>query len=727
MQKLGSTSSQAQATVPSKFSPNAGRMKWLALIVLTAINLLNYIDRYIFSALAPAMQKDLGLNDTQLGVLGSAFILAYVVIAPLFGLWGDRGSRPRIMAIGVGLWSIATAFSGIARTFAGQMATRIAVGLGESAYTVIAPSLIADYFPKTARGRIFAIYSGAIPVGSALGYLLGGLLEQALGWERAFFVVGVPGLLCATVLFFSRDPARASHVGKSKPKSVSGAVTGSESESLAGAVVDGQPPAAVHADSNEVALAVAGGLPQETTPMACTNPWAYFADMCRTLCRNGGFVFVVLGYAAYTFVVGGMAFWMPSYIVRYYDVTLAQGNMVFGGVTVAGGFLGTLLGGWWADRIERRRGNGYLKVSIFSMLLATPLFMLTLSMKGFGAFSAVLFLMEVALFLCISPLDAAVINYVRPEMRSTAMALNVFLIHALGDGISRALIGSISDASGLKAAIAYCPIVLIFAGVIWFIGLVLFWQPLEWPQGALRLPRFQAHRGLWKTTGLQENTLAAFRAARAHGAEMCELDVQLSQDGQVIVFHDKDLRRLAGQPNLVRETTAAELKRLADVPTLEEVLRDPQVTPLFNIELKTNEFWNGALEREVAAVIERTGTQGRVMFSSFNPFSLRRLAKLQPEIPRGLLVAEETEAKNKFWLRKIWLGYFARPHLMHLYHPMITEKRLRSWGGRGLSLAAWTVNDPARAQELLDLKTLSVISDEIMAAETVPPVVQRLS
>ncbi|RYZ69307.1 MAG: MFS transporter, partial [Proteobacteria bacterium] len=265
----------------------------------------------------------------------------------------------------------------------------------------------------------------------------------------------------------------------------------------------------------------------------------------KTLFGNGGFMFAVLGYAAYTFVVGGLSFWMPTYIVRYFDgVTAERGNIVFGAVTVVGGFIGTVVGGFLADKIEKRSGNGYLKVAVLSMVLSVPVFWILLSIRDFNHFAMLLFVLDIFLFMCMSPLDAAVIGSVRPALRSTAMALNIFLIHALGDGISRVLMGLISDSSGLQSAVALLPWVLALAGVLWAMGIVGYWQPMLWPKGALSIPKYQAHRGFRPTADVQENTLNAFRRAKASGAEMVECDVQLSRDGHAVIFHDADLVRI---------------------------------------------------------------------------------------------------------------------------------------------------------------------------------------
>ncbi|MGH9366466.1 MAG: MFS transporter, partial [Thermoanaerobaculia bacterium] len=170
----------------------------LGLVVLTLLNLFNYLDRFVISALVESLKRsELALSDTQLGSLASAFLLVYMLASPPFGVLGDRGPRPRLLALGVGIWSLATALGGFARSFAGLFAARAAVGVGEAAYGSIAPALLSDYFPARLRGRVFAIFFAAIPVGSAAGYILGGLADQRFGWRAAFWIAGLPGLLLA--------------------------------------------------------------------------------------------------------------------------------------------------------------------------------------------------------------------------------------------------------------------------------------------------------------------------------------------------------------------------------------------------------------------------------------------------------------------------------------------------------------------------------------------------
>ncbi|HEX8253277.1 MAG TPA: MFS transporter, partial [Thermoanaerobaculia bacterium] len=166
-----------------------------ALAILTFINLFNYIDRWVISAVVEPLKLDLGLTDTQIGFIGTGFILVYALTSPVFGSLGDRRARPPLIAIGVAIWSIATAMAGFARGFWTLLIARSTVGIGEAAYGTIAPALLSDQFPIEKRGRVFAVFFAAIPVGSAAGYVLGGLADQHFGWRAAFWIAGFPGLL----------------------------------------------------------------------------------------------------------------------------------------------------------------------------------------------------------------------------------------------------------------------------------------------------------------------------------------------------------------------------------------------------------------------------------------------------------------------------------------------------------------------------------------------------
>lgn len=624
------------------------------LFFLTLINLFNYLDRYILVALSPAIKRDLALSDTQVGVLTTAFMLSYFLVAPFFGWLGDRGPRLRLMSVGVGLWSLATAASGLARTAMQLVGSRLFVGIGEAAYGSITPSVLRDLFPKEVCARVFAIFFMAIPVGSALGFLLGGLLEKSVGWRSAFFVAGVPGLALALALLLLKEPRRGAFDQK----------------------IDEKP-----------------------YPLG---------EALRALVHNPMFVLTTLGYCAYTFVVGGIAVWIPHYIERYLGVPAADGNMAFGAITVAGGFLGTLAGGSWADRWSKRGADAYLKLSALSMFLAFPVYLLVMGVRSFPLFCALVFVLEFLLFLSTSPVNAETVNCVSPRMRATANAVSIFAIHLLGDAISPTLVGVISDHTGnLHFGMMLFALIILASGAIWGWKVVSEWSCVPWPEGALELPRSQCHRGFHDQA--QENTLAAFRAAAAAGAPMVELDVRLSRDGQAVVIHDDNIRRVAGGEGLVRDLTAAELRARAGAPSLREVLADEACRSLLvNVELKHCPGQNGALARAVAEAVR--GHEGRVLFSSFHPLLLGSMAKLAPRVPRALLATGADEEDNKIYLKRMWLAFLARPHMLNYDAAFFTEKMARRLAARQVPVALWTVESAAEARKFLAMGAKSIIS-----------------
>ena len=393
---------------------------WAVLAFLTGINLLNYIDRQILYAVFPLVKAELALSDTQLGLLASAFMWVYLSTAPIFGLLADRWSRPRLMALGVGIWSVATAFSGVVRTHAHLLVGRAVVGIGEASYGSIAPALLSDHFHPERRGRILAIFSMAIPVGSALGYLLGGVLEGAFGWRAAFFVVGIPGLLLAWSVGRLPDPARGG--------------------------------------LDEGAGSGRGG----TTPRA-----REYIELLRTR----SYVLNCLAMTAMTFAVGGLAAWVPTYLVRVRGMDLAQANLTFGVLTLLSGVAGTVAGGWIGDRLLSRVPAAYFLVSGVGLALSVPCGVAVILLENRTWALAAIFLAELLIFLNTGPLNAIIANVSRAEVRATAYAANIFIIHALGDAISPALVGLLSDRVGLAAAFWIAPATLALAALFCFWGM----------------------------------------------------------------------------------------------------------------------------------------------------------------------------------------------------------------------------------------------------------------
>lgn len=242
------------------------------------------------------------------------------------------------------------------------------------------------------------------------------------------------------------------------------------------------------------------------------------------------------------------------------------------------------------------------------------------------------------------------------------------------------------------------------------------WRALPWPEGSVKLPSYQAHRGYW-VQGEQENTLKSFIAAAKQGFQMIEFDVCLSKDRVPVIFHDVDLKRL-GQRNLqVADCTAAELKKFVSAPTLEEVLVSKEVPPFLNIELKSALSLlslRGVLEKQVALLIKKHQAEQRVVFSSFNPISLWHLSRLLPKVPRALLATQEVEHGNYFYLRERWLAPYVGVHALHLDYHSVSEASLRVWKQRGVPVALWTVNDSEVAARLLSAGAVSIITDSIV-------------
>ena len=397
------------------------RASGISLAVLAGINLLNYLDRYVVSAVLPQLRSGpLRLDDFELGTLMSGFLIVYMLAAPLFGRIGDRGSRTRPIAIGVFLWSLATGLSGLARSYLQLLGARAAVGIGEAAYGTIAPSLLADHFPLRTRGRAFALFNMAIPVGAALGYIVGGLVAAHYGWRAAFYVAGVPGLVLAVWVWRLPDPPRG---------------------------------------AQDVAAVAA-------LPAAPAGSWGVYAR----LLHNRAYRLTVLGYAAYTFALGGMAFWMPTFLERVRGVAAVSATAGFGEIVVVTGFLGTFIGGWLGDYGLKYSAQAYLWLSGAVTALAVPATYLALAAGTPWVFYGALTAAQLLLFMSTGPINTVIVNLVSPAERACAVALSVFVIHALGDVISPSIIGGISDASSLGTAVMIVPLAVAVCALLWLLA-----------------------------------------------------------------------------------------------------------------------------------------------------------------------------------------------------------------------------------------------------------------
>jgi MFS family permease len=385
----------------------------LTLALLTGLNTLNYIDRSVLWAVQPLIKDEFKVSDAQIGLLTTTFFWFYMCAAPLIGYLGDRYSRKHIIAVGIMIWSGFTFLTAITHTFNELMLRHILVGIGEASYASIAPTIVADLFPLERRGRMLAIFSAGLPFGTAVGYLLGGSMGQHFqDWRPPFMVAGIPGFILALILWFLPEPPR----GRTDPVDVS---------------------------------AVRATLPG--------------------LLRNRAFMTATLGLAMYTFAMGGLQAWIPTFLTRVRAMTLARATTIFGAITCFNGIVATLLGGWIGDRMHKRYAGGYYTFSGWAMLVSVPLLIMAIYLTGQVMFPAI-FVAEFFLLINTGPVNAALVNSVGPGIRATAMAVNIFIIHLLGDASSPYLIGKISDLTSLQTGFWATFVAAALSGIILIYG-----------------------------------------------------------------------------------------------------------------------------------------------------------------------------------------------------------------------------------------------------------------
>ncbi|MGH9530301.1 MAG: spinster family MFS transporter [Terriglobales bacterium] len=400
-----------------------------ALILLTALNLLNYIDRSVLFAVQPLVQKEFRLTNTQLGYLTSAFLGFYMVAAPFAGPLADRYSRKVIIVLGAFFWSGLTLLTAVTHTYWELLLRHTLVGIGEATFVTIAPAFVADLFPEDVRGRIFGIFYLAIPVGTAAGYLIGGKLGPEHGWRYPFYIAALPGFLLAFALMFIPEPPRGQY------------------------------------DS------------QKETPERGT---------LLGLVRNPAFLTVTLGMAASTFSLGGIQVWMPTFLSSARGYSLEAANLAFGKIVVVAGIVASLAGGWLGDWLLPRMKSSYYFVSAVSMGLGVPIMIVGLFSRGKLMMPAIA-LAAFLLLLNTSPLNTALVNAVGSHIRATAIAVNIFFLHLLGDVPSPTLMGYVADRRSLQAAFILPVIAMGVSSVILFYGM-RFAPPI-------RLLRESQHRG----------------------------------------------------------------------------------------------------------------------------------------------------------------------------------------------------------------------------------------
>ncbi len=399
-------------------SDRSSSAAWTALALLLTINLFNYIDRQVLAAVEPEIRATFfapgdpnAMRDT--GFLGSAFLITYMIAAPLLGFLADRFSRWVIVGTAVILWSLATGCSGLAATFGMLFATRVCVGIGEGGYGPAAPTILADLYPIETRGRIMAFFCAAIPVGSALGYVIGGAVGAHWGWRWAFYMVAPPGLILGLLCFWQRDPRVALHH----------LMQGSARRGL--------------------------------------------KDYLK-LFQTRSYLVNCIAQTLMTFALGGLGFWISEYLA-FRNQSPAAARSIFGIITVVAGLSSTIIGGIVADRLRPRFPASYFWVSGIGMLIACPFFVVSLYIPFPAAWIA-MFIAIFLLFLNTGPSNTALANVSLPVVRATAFAVNILVIHALGDVQAFWLLGYIGGHSNIRIAFLFVSAVILASGITWILG-----------------------------------------------------------------------------------------------------------------------------------------------------------------------------------------------------------------------------------------------------------------
>ncbi|MBI3269504.1 MAG: MFS transporter [Planctomycetes bacterium] len=396
---VGSTSPAPDAAVPMKYA-------YWALALLTCINLLNYIDRYVVATLLDSLEKEFTLSKTQAGLLTSVFVGVYLATSPIFGHLGDRWPRRWIVGASVAIWSFATGLAGSARSFAHLLVSRGAVGVGEAGYGPVAPTLITDYFPPERRGLMLAIFYSALPIGTAAGMFLGGVIGGTYGWRVAFWIVGWPGVALAVASLFLREPPR----GARDPAGGAGAGYG-------------------------------------------------------VFLRSPCYLANTAALSAMTFALGGLGIWLPTFLIQERGLTQAEAGIAFGLVTAVAGGVGTAAGGWLSDRLRPRFRSAPLLVSAVGFFAAVPAIYGGLLDRSPSVYWPCFFIAEALLFLNNGPLNAVIVEVTPAAVRARAFAVSILVIHLFGDVASPPLLGALGDRWNLQTAFLFTVPVIAVAGL----------------------------------------------------------------------------------------------------------------------------------------------------------------------------------------------------------------------------------------------------------------------
>lgn len=405
-----STSAVARRAGKAPLLPPTARAAGLIFWLLTAINFLNYLDRIIFVAVGPDLKAAFHLGDGQVGITASAFLLVYTLAALPLGLLADNGSRTKIIAVGVALWSLATWYTAIAHTFAELFVGRAVLGIGEASYVPAGAALLAAYFPAARRAEIMSRWGASTLVGTAVGFVAGGVIAQHFGWRLAFILCGPPGLALAWLMWRAKDRQAYDEADRQTAHVMP-----------AGKKPSGKP-------SRSVLQTLAGAYAQ-----------------IRTVLRSRTVLVTILLQALGLFATTPALIFIPIYLKAHYHLTTQTTALLAGGVLIPAGVLGTLLGGWLADRLGQRFPGGRMWAVVIGFAGAAPLFIVAFLAQNLLVLLALAFVAVAFMNMYSGPLNAIAQDVVPITVRASALAVIMTAAHLLGDVQSPTLVGALAD------------------------------------------------------------------------------------------------------------------------------------------------------------------------------------------------------------------------------------------------------------------------------------------
>lgn len=383
------------------------------LFFLTAINILNYLDRYLLNAVLPLIIVDLVLTNEEGGRLVAAFVFGYAVFSPFFGYLGDRCSRPKLMAIGVLAWSLATLGSGLASTFIGLLIFRACVGVGEAGFTSVVPGYIKDHVPDPIElNSKLSIFYAAIPAGAALGYVVGGYIAKYYSWKTVFFVGGLPGIGLALYLLTLSESAQR------------------------------------------------------------VLPKINMREGIRKILAVKTLWFAIAGYVFNGFALAGIAAFVGVYGVSI-GFELHEIDTIFGGILVVTGTVGTLVGGKLAGRLSRKANSPISSMLFFSGIasaIGVPFLVLAFSVSGPTPFLLACFLGELFVFASLAPVNSVIVLAAPSGLVTLTQGITILALNLGGAFSAPLLVGAMADHVSLGLGLQLCSVALALSGFFWILG-----------------------------------------------------------------------------------------------------------------------------------------------------------------------------------------------------------------------------------------------------------------